>query len=94
MRDEDAQHPFKVAAAEDEQPVKAVRAECARTARRRRLLVAPGSVDHLDPSAAGHLVEGGAELAVSVVDQKACPLEQPDEATVARLVSLSSFLGG
>src|SRR5262249_5128077 len=44
-------------------------------------------VDHLDPFAAEHLVEGGAELPVSVVDQEPCPLEEPAEAEVARLLA-------
>src|SRR4029077_16787996 len=43
-------------------------------------------VDRLDPFAAEHLVEGSAELAVSVVDQEASPLEQACEAEVARLL--------
>src|SRR5262249_43290607 len=43
-------------------------------------------VDHLDAVAAEDFVEGGAELAVRVVDQKRHPLEQTGEAEVARLL--------
>ncbi|MCA1680867.1 MAG: hypothetical protein LC777_18910 [Actinobacteria bacterium] len=41
---------------------------------------------HLDPFAAEDLVEGGAELAVAVVNEEARPLEQAGEARVARLL--------
>ena len=44
-------------------------------------------VDHRDPFAAEDLVEGGAELAVAVVDQELHPFEDTGEAEVARLRS-------
>jgi hypothetical protein len=40
-------------------------------------------VDDVDAFAAEDLVEGGAELAVAVVDQEVHPLEQAGEAEVA-----------
>jgi hypothetical protein len=43
-------------------------------------------VDHLDPFAAEHLVEAGAELAVAVVDQEPRPLEEAGKAEIARLL--------
>jgi hypothetical protein len=88
MRDEDAQRVFEVAAAEDEQPVEALGADGAHEPLGVGVCswCPDGRVDHLDPFGAEHLVEGGAELAVSVVDQKPCSLEQPGEAKVARLL--------
>lgn len=61
---------------------------CGRSARRRPLPVARGSVcvDHVDAFAAEDIVEGGAELAVAVVDQEVHPLEQAGEAEVACLL--------
>src|SRR5207245_4419221 len=43
-------------------------------------------VDHRDSFATEDLVEGGAELAVTVVDQEAHSPEEPGEAEVARLL--------
>ena len=43
-------------------------------------------VDHVDAFAAEDIVEGGAELAVAVVDQEVHPLEQAGEAEVACLL--------
>src|SRR5436190_8921463 len=43
--------------------------------------------DHDDPFAAEDLVEGGGELAVSVVDRKPHPFEEAGEAEVARLLA-------
>jgi hypothetical protein len=43
-------------------------------------------VDHVEAFAAEDLVEGGAELAVAVVDQEVHPLEQAGEAEVACLL--------
>src|SRR5436189_5318370 len=44
-------------------------------------------LDHGDPFAAEDLVEGGGELAVSVVDRKPHPFEEAGEAEVARLLA-------
>jgi hypothetical protein len=43
-------------------------------------------VDDLDAFAAEHLVEGGGELAVAIVDQETHPLDNVGEAEVARLL--------
>jgi hypothetical protein len=44
-------------------------------------------VDDVDPFAAEDLVEGAAELAFAVVDQKPHPLERTHEAEVPRLLA-------
>jgi len=88
MLDEDAKHPFEMTAVEDQEPVETLRSDGADEALGVR--VCPGCadrcVDHLDPFAAEDLVEGGAELAVAVMDQEVRPLEQAGEAQVARLL--------
>ena len=76
------------ATAEDQQPVETLGAE----GTHEPLRVGVGlwrpdrRLDDRDALAAKDLVEGGAELAVAVVDQEPCPLEPVREAEVARLL--------
>ena len=88
MRYVEAKHSFEVAAAEDQQPVETLGADGADEALGIgiRLRCADRRVDHLDRFVAEDVVEGGAELAVAVVDQEAHPLEQAGEAEVPRLL--------
>ena len=75
---------FEVAATKDQHPVETFDTDGAHEPLRIfRLRCADRRVDHLDLFAAEHLVEGGGELAVAVVDQEACPLEQVSEAQIA-----------
>jgi hypothetical protein len=77
----DAEYLFEVAAAEDQDPVEAVGAECANPAlgegvRIRRL---NRCADHFDAFSAEDLVEGVVELRVAIVD------EEPEWLVVAKL---------
>jgi hypothetical protein len=83
-----AEHVFKVTSAEDQQPVETLGADGAHEPLRVgvRLRRPNGRLDDLDAFAAEHLIEAGAELAVSVVEQEACPLEQAGEGEVACLL--------
>jgi hypothetical protein len=85
MRRVDAEHTFEVAATDDEQPVEALGADSADEALGVgvRLWCADWFLDHRDAFAAEDLVEGGAELAVAVMDQEAHPFEDVCEAEVA-----------
>src|SRR6266540_4414463 len=88
MRRVDAEHTFEVAATNDEQPVEALGADSADEALGVcvRLWCADWCLDHRDAFAVEDLVEGGAELAVAVMDQEAHPFEDACEAEVARLL--------
>jgi hypothetical protein len=68
---------LEVAAAEDQQPVEALTADAADEALSVGVCLGctDRRVDHLEPFAAEDLVEGGAELAVAVVDQEPHPFE-------------------
>jgi hypothetical protein len=70
-----AKHVLEVASAEDQQPVETLGADGTHEPLRVgvRLRRPNRRLDHLDPFAAEHLVEGGRELAVAVVDQEPCP---------------------
>src|SRR3954454_2746304 len=83
------EHVFEVAAAEDQQPIETLASNGADEAfgvgvRLRRPDRCP---DDPDPVAAEDLVEGNAELAVTVVDQKPHLFEGTAEAEVACLLS-------
>src|SRR5262249_12133978 len=88
VRDIGAEYSFEVAAAEDQQPVETFGADGADEALGVGVCpwCADGRVDHFDPLAAEDLVEGGSELAVAVMDQKAHALEHACEAEIARLL--------
>jgi hypothetical protein len=79
-----AEHKLEVAAADDQKPVQALGADGADGALGVgiRLWRANRRRDDCDSFAAEDLVEGGGELAVAVVNQKADPLEQAGEAEV------------
>src|ERR671934_2758845 len=72
VRAVDAEYLFKVAAAENENPVEAVGADGADPALGVGVRVwrLDGRADHLDALGAEDFVEGVAELRVAVVDQK------------------------
>ncbi len=85
----DAKDVFEVASADDQEPVETFRSDGADeplgvSVRLRRL---HRRVDHSDPFAAEHLVEGCCELAVAIVEQEADPFEEAGEAEVARLLN-------
>src|SRR6266511_261516 len=82
------EHSLEVAAAEDQQPVETLATDCADKALGVSVCLwcADRCVDHLDAFTAEDLVEGGAELAVAVVDQESHPLEHAGKAEVARLL--------
>ncbi len=82
------EHSLEVAAAEDQQPVETLGADCADKALGVSVCLwcADRCVDHLDAFTAEDLVEGGAELAVAIVDQESHPLEHAGKAEVARLL--------
>ena len=72
MVDVDRQDSFEVAAVEDQEPIEALTADAADPAlhvrvRARRAYRCPDDPDRLG---AEHLVEGGGELAVAVMDQE------------------------
>jgi hypothetical protein len=79
---------FEVAATKDQHPVETLDTDGAHEPLRTgvRLRCADRRADHLDPFAAEHLVEGGGELAVAIVDQETHPLDNVGEAEVARLL--------
>jgi hypothetical protein len=83
-----AKHVFEVAAAEDQQPVETLASNGANEPLRVGVgLWCPDRCsDDLDPFAAEDLVEGGAELAVAVVNPEPRPFEDTREAEVARLL--------
>ena len=90
-----AQHVFEVAAAEDQQPVETLAADGADEAlgegvRLRRTNRCP---DHPDAFALEDLIEGEAELAVTVVDQEPRPFEDTAEVEVACLLGAQPPLG-
>jgi hypothetical protein len=63
-------------------------------ARRRRLPVARGSACRsLDPFTSEHLVEGGSELAVAVMDEELHPLKHAGEAQIPRLLVTQTPVG-
>jgi hypothetical protein len=73
MLDEDAEHPFEMAAVEDQQPVETLRSDGADEAlgNRVRFRRWHRRADHLDPFASEDDVEVTRELAVAIPDQKA-----------------------
>ncbi len=83
-----AQDVFEVTAADGQEPVEALVADgsdeslCVGV----RLWCLHRRVDDLDSLATEHLVEGGSELAIAVVDQETRTLENPGEREVARLL--------
>jgi hypothetical protein len=83
-----AQDVFEVAAANDQEPVRAFVADGADESFRVgvRLRRLHWRVDDPVSLAAEYLVEGGGELAVPIVDQETDPLKQVGEAEVARLL--------
>jgi hypothetical protein len=86
---------FEVPTAKDQQPVETLGADGAHEPL--RVGVGPWRsdrrVDDLDPFAAEDLVEAGAELAVSIVDQEPRSLEQAGEAEVASLLRTQAPIG-
>jgi hypothetical protein len=82
------EHVFEVAAAEDQQPVETLVSNGANEPLRVGVgLWRPDRCsDDLDPFALEDVVEGGAELAVAVVNQEPRPFEDTREAEVARLL--------
>src|SRR5436190_629854 len=83
-----AKNTLKMASPCDQQPVETLLAHAANETLGVgvRLWRADRCVDDADPLAAEHLVEGGGELAVAVVDEEPRPLEQVGEAEVAGLL--------
>ena len=73
MLDEDAEHPFEMAAVEDQEPVETLRSDGADEAlgNRVRLCRSHRRADDLDPFASEDGVEVTRELAVAIPDQKA-----------------------
>src|SRR5215218_6887019 len=72
MLNEDAKHPFEMAAVEDQEPVETLRSDGADEAlgNRVRLRCAHRRADDLDPFASEDDVEVTRELAVAIPDQK------------------------
>jgi hypothetical protein len=91
----DAQHPFEVAAVQDQQPVETVGARgadeafCDRVSFRRSYRGLPDP----NPLAAEDLVEGAAVFAVAVADQEADALLREIQAEVTRLLGYPSAGG-
>jgi hypothetical protein len=95
VRRVDAEHPFEVAAAENQQPVETFGADGPHEALGVgvRLWRADRCVDDRHAFAAEDLVKGGSEFAVAVVDQEARPFEQAAGAEVARLLAHPGAVG-
>jgi hypothetical protein len=79
-----AEHVFEVAAAQDQQPVETLGAVGPYEPLRIGIHVrcTHWRVDHLGAFAAEHLVEGGPEFAVAVVDQEPRRLEEAPESRI------------
>src|SRR4029453_17918364 len=73
MLDEDPEHPFEMAAVEDQEPVETLRADGADEAlgNRVRLRRSHWDADDLDPFASEDDVEVTRELALTIPDQEA-----------------------
>jgi hypothetical protein len=82
----DAEHALEVAATEDEDPVEAVGADSPHPAFGVGVRVwrMDGCADHLDPFGAEDVIEGVAEFAVTIVDEKRDGWSSPSSITKLR----------
>jgi hypothetical protein len=82
------EYAFEMAAAEEQDPVETLATDRAHEPLRVgvRLWRPNRRLDYGDPFASEHFVKGGAEFAVSVVDQEPRSVEDTGEAEVARLL--------